>query len=80
MKAGLTRAGLWTGLGKVTGLQARDGWSVEMSCPLSSLGAAHGESLGVNACRFQTRTRRTAVWQAPFEHKPDAFGLLPAPD
>jgi len=70
----------WNGDWKVTGLQARDGWSVEMSCPLSSLGAARGESWGVNACRFQARSKRTAVWQAPFEHKPDGFGLLRPPD
>jgi hypothetical protein len=70
----------WNGDWKVAVQTERGGWSVELSCPLADLGAARGGTWGINACRFQARTKRIAVWQAPFEHKPDAFGLLQLPD
>jgi hypothetical protein len=50
-------------------------WTVELSCPLSDFGVV-GETWGVNASRFQPRTKEVAVWQVPFEHTPDGFGLL----
>jgi len=70
----------WNGNWNVAGSQGRDGWTVEMSCRLADLGADGGNTWSINACRFQARTKRIAVWQAPFEHEPDALGLLRAPD
>lgn len=70
----------WNGNWKVAGLQARDGWTVELSCPLAELDADPGSTWGINACRFQARTRRKAVWQVPFEDESDGLGLLRTPD
>jgi hypothetical protein len=65
----------WNGNWQVATGRGADCWTVEMSCPLSDFGNT-GDSWGVNASRFQSRTKEIAVWQVPFEHNPAAFGLL----
>lgn len=65
----------WNGNWQVATGKGADYWTVEMSCPLSDFGTV-GSQWGVNASRFQSRTKEVAVWQAPFEHSPAGFGLL----
>ncbi|MCX6842676.1 MAG: metallophosphoesterase [candidate division WOR-3 bacterium] len=65
----------WNGSWQVAAGKGADYWAVEMSCPLSDFGNV-GPSWGVNASRFQSRTKDVAVWQVPFEHNPAGFGLL----
>jgi hypothetical protein len=65
----------WNGNWQVATGKGPDYWTVEMSCPLSDFGRV-GESWGVNASRFQSRTKEDAVWQVPFEHNPYSFGVL----
>jgi hypothetical protein len=65
----------WNGSWQVATGKGADYWTVEMSCPLSDFGSV-GESWGVNASRFRSRTKEVAVWQVPFEHDPSGFGLL----
>jgi hypothetical protein len=65
----------WNGNWQVATGKGADYWTVEMSCPLSDFGNV-GESWGVNASRFQSRTKEVAVWQVPFEHIPGSLGVL----
>jgi len=65
----------WNGNWRVATGKGPDYWTVEMSCPLSDFGTV-GSRWGVNASRFQSRTKEVAVWQIPFEQDPSGFGLL----
>jgi Icc protein len=65
----------WNGDWQVATGRGAGSWTVEMSCPLSDFGVI-GQLWGVNASRFQARTGKVSVWQAPFGHWPDDFGLL----
>jgi predicted phosphodiesterase len=69
----------WNGTWQVATGKGAGSWTVEMSCPLADFGVV-GQSWGVNASRFQARIEKVAVWQVPFGHQPDDFGLLRATD
>jgi hypothetical protein len=65
----------WNGNWQVATGKGAGYWTVEMSCPLSDFGVV-SNTWGVNASRFQSRTKEVAVWQVPFEHNPFSFGVL----
>ncbi len=65
----------WNGDWQVATGKGSGHWTIELSCPLADFGKV-GEAWGVNASRFQPRTKTVAVWQVPFKHDPDSFGVL----